>query len=426
MILHISEVQSINRYSDYENCLINLNYDQIDVEKTNRWSMIEHLYNQSACISKSTKIGKIEIPKMCRLGSGHMKVMAFAVAGLTGKPHRQCQDRAIFERPTLRSHNMNTSIDGINSRPYSIGSFLGAISRHNFTAVHYLGDSITMQLARFTVCDLIRDGFSVYEVQQKEPIASEEVHRGATTIFDPVTNKNIEFHAQLWQDICVWGPCPNIAHEVLTRVKNTVLPEALRPQTLLVVNAGLHFTPEIDHYAMVVESFAESLLRVAKEVYERDEGSLIAFRETTAQHFSSAPGGYYERQKQDEHAYSSHCCEKHDDAGENAEIMDYRDQIVHDRLTELDPHWHRYILWIKFFRYSREHGDDLHVEQGQRGAIDCTHYLYDPDYTDSLSSTLMQHAETALDEYFRQKPTWPTPAPIAAPTLSFTDANEKV
>lgn len=409
-----------DRLSDYENCLVNLRAEDVDLQMADKMGMVHHLYNQSACFGLSYNLGRIVIPPMCRLGSGHMKVMHFAVTALTKKPHSECQDRAIYERPSLRSHT--SSADGSAQQ----GMFISALVRHNFTRVMYIGDSITMQLAHFTACDLIRGGHWLKSITGLHALESEEIKRsGSSLVVDVVSNQRVAFMASLWQDLCVWIECSKIPIDVMQKTRTEVHMPASEPQTLVVVNVGLHLDPKLKGFRSIIESFAESLLRTAKDIVRKNQSSLVAFRETSGQHFSASSQGYYEHQDLGYQNSSQYCCARNQHVDADSEsAMDFRDRILYARLTELDPDWRRYLLWIKFYRHSRAHSEDLHVEQGQRGAVDCTHYVYDPDYSDSISAALMRSTQTALDDYFQQKATWAATA-VTQSTVNTTGVTRK-
>lgn len=429
------------RYSDYENCLINLSESEINVDK----HRIVPLYNQSACDGLSMNVGKIEVPEMCRLGSGHVKVMAF-VAPESFPTHKNrheklCRNRGIHERPTLRSH-----LQDKNVHPYSLDKFLDSLVKHNFSTIYFIGDSVSIQLTHFSVCDLIRSGHQFAVEPGMRPVESEEVkYSGSNLVYSaysqvhhglsPVPEKLIKFRSHLVQNICVYDHCLDVPSDVRRATTDAVNPATSQPQSLVIVNAGLHWNAKQDNFILIVKSFAATMLDIAKEVYNRNDGTLLAFRETTGQHFGASTSGYYEHQDVGYPNSSSLCCEKHtgftvgagvsnnaarvtgNDGHDDADIMDYRDKIIYNELNELDPEWHRYLVWIKLFNYSRVHGADLHVEHGQRGAVDCTHLMYDPDYTDSISAALMQSTQIALDSYFEQKATFSSSPFSAAATL---------
>ena len=147
-------------------------------------------------------------------------------------------------------------------------------------------------------------------------------------------------------------------------------------KTYIIFNQGLHFNVD-DHLSRkYIDVFAYHLLLFAKK---KKDTVLIAFRETTAQHFSGSNGGLYDTNNRYRNVNSqttsidNYCCTKVD---ANNIVSNWRNIRFKESLDKLDSNWKSLIGWIPLFNLTLKYFD-LHQEL-RYDNIDCTHFLYIP------------------------------------------------
>ena len=387
-ICHAGNVlHSPNRfYSDHENCLIRLARDTVDLSEAQN-DLITN-YNQTACSGLSTSIGDVDVPFDCFLGSGHHSVRRSAVIATTAPFGAfRCRARAIFERQTLLSH--------VDSERNPVTEFIHMIDRSNFSNMYFIGDSISVQLTHFIGCDLMRHGLHLNDIEGYSKLSFGHYRGGAGSFRSHGQKKNISIYSLFALSECVYylSPCENVARGVADYFTKKLHPLLSADNNLVVLNIGLHWHFTDTNFTEKVEAFADGLLHLAKTVSQESKGSVLAFRETTAQHFGLSDNGYFEDKNVSYLTEESLCCESHRDGIQN--VLDYRDRIVLDRLKQIDPNWNRYLVWIKLFQYTQLTGEDMHVECG-KSYPDCSHWIYDPDPTGSITGTLLENIARAV------------------------------
>ena len=398
------------QYSEYENCLINLNNATVDHDKVDRHGFIEDMYNQSNCKNKTKYFYRsIKIPEGCYLGSGHQIISYFAPVAADSR--KDCRYHSIFDRPTiLHTQQQNTLKETKN--------FIHTLLHYNYTRFVSIGDSVAMQLARFIGCDILRDGIQILD-NCGGSLLSMSKNGGCSTINILHNNhmRQIVMYTVRFQDLCIYHDCTVNTTEHIRQIVHSVIRfHAISyNNTALLFNVGLHMTDDVPNNTLVLESFAEHFLELGKELKARQGNSVLLFRETTGQHFPSQTG-YYERNIVLNS--TEYCCRSISASISNSnnvvldrsinkitednntkhiyDTIDYRDKHIYKHLSNIDPQWHNYIIWIKFFEYTRSHYSDMHLEIGN----DCTHYMYNPS-VNSISNKLMQELATSIHMYHR-------------------------
>lgn len=345
--------EPVNVYSDYENCILRL-HPNCSMQSRN----ITTPFNTV-----------IPVPQKCDIGHGHEMIGSARVASFSsGNMTHRCQHRAINER------NFGPkALNGIKSH------FVDTLISRGFKKVTIIGDSVTIQLGNFLSCDFIRGGFSVTP-ETRFTMAENSRFGGGDLIKSHNGNGSVTIASVRMDAPCIYDACKDVDVAVRNFADNFGKIVSSQGQ-ILIFNCGLHLHRKNmgSMYTAIQEALARHMLRVSKTI--KHNASLLAFRETTAQHFQGATDGLYENILQSNNS-SDHCCAKPQVVHE----IDERDSDIIQNLEHLDPEWRKSLSWVKFHKIS-EKFFDMHVESSH--GLDCSHYVYDVGMTDEFLQSIL-------------------------------------
>jgi len=153
------------------------------------------------------------------------------------------------------------------------------------------------------------------------------------------------------------------------------LKSTIRGRTLLIFNQGLHIqnTANTDK---IIGYISSKLIHFAKSHLDR---CYVMFRETSAQHFATLPGGEYvhlEEAPLNHVGPGEFCCDNnHSEAA--VQNSNWRNRKFLYHLSREDVSWNSYIEWLPFYNLTSQLFD-IHIEVHLNSVVDCTHFAYLP------------------------------------------------
>jgi hypothetical protein len=335
------------------------------------------------------------IPSTCTLGSGHFIVGGASALG--GSLHNGlCQTRSLADRPIFEA--TNTSI--------FIKLFESLVAK-KIRRVALIGDSISVQLATFLSCDLLRSGFKISKC--------DEIKHSAVNIYmnermggcdlveyvNPSGSHNIlngskvYFYSKRMFLRAIDAPSTRgrIDSVMLEDTEGLIMPlMSLSGSSLVLLNAGLHLhrTGDPNVTRSIKIGLGKALYSVASRL--RSHSSYLMFRETTSQHFPDGIDGLYETLSMNvsKAYFSSHPSSKCCDAINTTAARYHSDSDLISILNSIDASWRSVLGWIPLFQSSLPL-QQYHVEKGRDRyySRDCTHYIYAPGISSFLVVNLI-------------------------------------
>lgn len=253
---------------------------------------------------------------------------------------------------------------------------------HNLN-ISFWGDSITSQSYEGFLCELYRRDYRVAGSTTLEPRqkALKLLHAVTTTT---VTHPYRTDRATVTiRNFFQWRP-----QDIAEKMYQNVLGEIMHTTDVLVFNFGLHYTLEMR------DTFDEKMGRFFDILRHYNHGNftLLAYRESTAQHFDSPDGDYYYQRNPN----TTQCLPIR--GGPN---VGWREPIVKERATNAGfrviridgpsimalPREHPQnimtpappeMVVLPFFNFTVPHHDLHPIEAGRNGEPDCTHFCSTP------------------------------------------------
>ena len=375
-----------SKLQPYEKCIVQLKSLEV---KTSVYSqpqcsgLLDKMPENLFPFGKSRNEGGVS---RCLLGSGELPAFALYHSRYANVTDRGvCSSRNVIQREGLRStwydKEGSTKIDYLDPAP-----LFKDLEAKNIKKIIFSGDSMSIQVAMFFVCDLSRiDGMSVQlQSEQSREFVVVVTYKGYTVTIEYVSfflNRIIDSDMQQ-------AKIPQGAHDkIFATFDNIVNRASPVGHTLLIYNQGLqiHNTPNSKEITDIV---ASGLLRLAKGFPEK---FTVFYRETSAQHFAQNVGGDYEGDASPM-PRGPYCCGAAKNGKLSLEYQKWRMNQFRQSFFEADPKWEKHITWIPFFQTTAELGD-LHSEtfhpwfyahkdtiptESHQRVMDCTHFVYVP------------------------------------------------
>ena len=378
---NLTQVDEI--YLPYEKCFVQLPkldasstvFTQKDCRKGS-----EYLYPPEYLPWQSS--GKLDLAGVfpaCTIGFGHAGQGGLNSRNWSAAPDSGlCSTRTISERKGMRSTWWYPN------SPYTQknfpNDFVQVLKQKKIRNIFIIGDSITVQVAKFFGCDLSRT--KGVKVISNNHLLGYSNKPEQSAVFD-IQGYEIRIHNVKLKVPCSYDSKNSLGCDKFdSKRKNSYnnLAAALHAITLhasadepylIIYNAGLHiFKDTVD---WMIEPFVSSLLNFAKANRKK---AFVLFRETSAQHFNARIGGCYDGPVSPTYVPGSYCCDKSKDSSAPY-AGDWRNRKFLEQLNKEDPNWESYIGWIPFFNITLALYD-LHVESNHVFKADCTHYIYLP------------------------------------------------
>jgi len=168
-----------------------------------------------------------------------------------------------------------------SGRPCDVCEIAHLLAKLNWTLA-LQGDSVTNQVWEGLVCEFARRGF---------PIKVE----GEFIEDTPETNPDWLHRFTLQENLTVTlsnTTTVTLRYYRAYRSSEFLLKRSLSENDMVVFDHGLHYPPNLEALELLQDMRA--LLNFSQN-YEESRVKVLAWRETTAQHFSTFPGGYYLR-----------------------------------------------------------------------------------------------------------------------------------
>lgn len=349
--------------------------------------------NTSQCIISAYQT----VPRSCLVGTGHQMIGD----AQSSSKHKACLARPLWHRDSVDMFLKDGEV--------VFHRFMETVWAENIDAVSFFGDSVTVQLAHFISCDLLRSGnyYLTKCEDESKNIFMNERYGGCDNITSRNGSKSLVLRSRRMDVACIYSKCNNISFDVHESLKQLLVAESEISRTLVIYNWGLHIHPKRidnnpdDYYEEVMNSISKSMLHYGAKLKAR-HNSILGFRETSSQHFNDAPDGQYELRSKNQliNGVTPLCCPQHTP---NNESIDFRDAYLLRYLRENDDNranwstsfpsfYSSSVLWIRFYQESLRLFD-LHVEISRRQAVDCTHYIYAP----GMSAVLLRSITMALN-----------------------------
>mmetsp|Transcript_1807 Transcript_1807/g.2846 ORF Transcript_1807/g.2846 Transcript_1807/m.2846 type:complete len:519 (-) Transcript_1807:7-1563(-) len=340
-------------------------------------------------------------------------------AGIPRRKERECVSRSTLDRRGMRHTWAGLPVNSSDTALDLLYYLLGRAGEGAVVNLVFLGDSVSQQLGRFFLCDLIRSG--VFPTQSDSAVAKSTLTEFVLPPAVPSSSPSVlRVHCHQFNLPCIYPNSHNSEsgceseQESLAQVQEFVsgllanysssslaqLP-LLHPQsetstrnhlgqqqhTVAVVNYGLHLKSK--HASWAVSGMAQALLNASRAL--RADNTSLLFRETSAQSFSSSPDGYYHMELANKASPNEFCCNL---PLKDPHYSNWRNDLMQRQLAALDPRWESEIGWVPFFNASSALFD-LHVEYSpDRYVVDCTHFIYTP----TAYSVLWWELKRALGE----------------------------
>lgn len=287
------------------------------------------------------------------------------------------------------------------------GELLTTLRQYNIQKLVFMGDSMSHQMSRFFICDLIRRGvtyktinatmflFGPYSWNRMIWSEKDGEMKSMNSLDVIETDGNaalIDIYYKVRQIVWQCGSVKTPSYSnlsaatslcnasapatklILSELRQSLVSymvdcfknhssvsKAVDEGTVFVVNHGLHFPLKI-----FSDSIAEAVIIFAK--YVRDQARrlnvpmFVIFRETTAQHFVVSQQGKYNK------GHPNKCCGPTSNRG-----LELEDSVwLQDSLDRLAPSWRTVLGWSSAYHHTAPLYD-LHLEGG-----DCTHFIWHP------------------------------------------------
>jgi hypothetical protein len=340
------------------------------------------------------------IPSTCTFGSGHFIVGGASI--LSGNLHNGlCKTRGLADRPIFEAGNVSIFTNLFES-----------LVEKKIRRVALIGDSISVQLATFLSCDLLRSGFKISKCDENISTAvnifSNERMGGCDLVeyLNPSGSHNITvgskvyFYSKRMGLRAVDNPATRnrIDQVMLEDTEAPILPFMRAPgASLVLLNAGLHLhrTGDANVTHSIKVGLGKALYSVASRL--RKQNNYLMFRETTSQHFPDGIDGLYEtlstsRSKAHFAAHpTSMCC----DIINTTAPRYHSDSDLISILNSINASWSSVLGWVPLYQSSLSL-QQYHVEKGRDRyySRDCTHYIYAPGISSFLVNNLIAAINT--------------------------------
>jgi len=172
----------------------------------------------------------------------------------------------------------------VSGRPCDICEIVHLLSKYNWTLA-LQGDSVTHQVWGGIICELARRGYPV------------SVH--GEDMEDSRENNGYSKFSH-WDEMTVTvanGTNVTMRYYRAYRSTNFLINRTLSENDIVVFDHGLHYPA--NRAAGLAKQDMLNLLEFAAQHWESNRVKLLAWRETTAQHFANIPGGYFLRSMTD-------------------------------------------------------------------------------------------------------------------------------
>ena len=332
-----------------------------------------------------------ELFTMCQLGVGHAGQQTLRLRHaqkLSKSGNNPCIVRLLQQR-----HGLRYSWTASNNNSAAVFTTLFQVLKNrNISNISFLGDSISMQVAKMFGCDLFRSSF--INVVNGEPllvsVPPSNTKQYAT--FE-MNGQYLSINSSRLFTPCIEYTLPecntsesiqlfyynHIKFELENMIQITTTSSSSK---IIIFNVGLHF--RLQNANNFIPAAAKALLDVAKQNHKKN---FILFRETSSQHFNGHSGGYYDGNitSSSTSTSTSHrssirlCCDRSIET-KAIEEGNWRNTYFRSSLDLLDKEWYRYIGWLPFFSVTLPL-HDLHDElnpYNSRGQVDCSHFIYKP------------------------------------------------
>jgi hypothetical protein len=322
-------------------------------------------WEQDSIGSDRTCQTPIGIPKHCCLGSyGYSDYFQPNVCNLTRSVYERNEAMALSLLPPRLEHDIphhDVECDACR--------LIDVLWENNWTMA-FVGDSVTHQSFGAFECELHRRG--IYNVQLKEiPFA--------ITSNDSASDYTWQYGLRNIYELRVSNTSPEPASSspktTTIRMYNMYRPKLTDVQDyiagrhdIIIFDHGLHYRADSAEFSSDMINLATQLHGDGKtggDVLNDDnvELKLLAWRETSAQHFEGPSGDYHE----------SHGSAKCVPLAFQAGVGDARSRAMEQVVQTLN--WTKLDLVILPFREWTSHFHEMHI-----GGADCTHFCYAPSF----------------------------------------------